>query len=176
MNRNVVLNRRILTEFDPLLHCVLKDAHVSPSMLYYEDFLQELRLKLLSFLDRFEGNPLGADRYAFTAYARKGLYWGVMDLLRKEKRQWHTPLEKEDVLDAGLMQVYQQSHLSIQLFEQEARRRLNRKELAVYYLLLESDYTMQEIADRLGCRRQTVHNIRQRIRQKLAPCKTFLSE
>src|SRR5699024_5031715 len=53
----------------------------------YEDFFQELQIKLVEIFYQFNGDPLGSDedRFKFTAYANNGLYWHTLNLLKQKE-------------------------------------------------------------------------------------------
>ena len=63
----------------------------------YDDFFQELQLKLVDLYTHFDGLPLEKeiDRYRFTSYAKTGLYWHGLNLLRKDSFNHYQSIENE---------------------------------------------------------------------------------
>lgn len=76
----------LLAQYTPLLHKVMKSLHLQSFDTQYEDYLQELRIKLIEIAKDFDGDPRDKDKYRFTNYAQRGLRWYLIDLLRKNKK------------------------------------------------------------------------------------------
>lgn len=53
----------------------MKSLYIYPSDNQYEDYLQELRIKLIKIAENFDGDPLVKDKYRFTNFAKRGLTW-----------------------------------------------------------------------------------------------------
>ena len=77
---------KLLIEFKPLIYKTLSRLRIHPHHMNFDDFFQELQIKLVEIYQGFEGDPLRveADRYKFTAYAGNGLYWRGIDLFKKK--------------------------------------------------------------------------------------------
>lgn len=161
----------LLQEFDPLVHHVLKRLNIKRYYMNYDDLCQELRIKLIEIIKRFDGNPKGQDKGRFITYARKGLYWHAISLLRKDKSG--TELDYDTAKLANQLQlshnpeVTWQSDLAIAEFYRQAKIILNPTEYQVFTLLNSQLYTMQEIADLMSLSRKTIYHYKLRIQKKL---------
>lgn len=180
MKFSTVKNRQILKEFDNLLHRVLRDAYLYPGHLDYEDYYQELCLKLLNLAENFEGNIFKEGRYPFVAYARRGLSWFVSDLRRRQSRT--QSLASQDIThlvdQVNRQQAYPHTYLHSQgqilSFIQTAENHLTPEEKSLFYYLIQDAYNNQELADIFSCSRQAIHQRRKKLRQKLAHLKNLL--
>ena len=170
-------NRLILQQFEALLHRILKDCYISLGHFEYEDYLQELKLKLLLLAQDFDGDVLGVDRFRFVAFARRGLTWYLIDLKRRQARLTVKTLEDINrvVEDTDNQSVGSLSQAHLVAFMNQARQRLDIEEVALFDLLCQDAYGIQELADIFQCSRQTIYQRRKRIAKKLADLKETLS-
>lgn len=115
----------------------MKSLYIYPSDNQYEDYLQELRIKLIKIAENFDGDPLVKDKYRFTKFAKRGLTWYLINLLRSDKKA------KEEVLllDITVMEgkyfvIYPVNadikELRIIEVEYNGRRLVNKKVLKTY--------------------------------------------
>ncbi|MDH6365642.1 RNA polymerase sigma factor (sigma-70 family) [Enterococcus sp. PF1-24] len=145
-----------LRHFDPLLHKVLASQHISVDHLFYDDYLQQLRIALWT---KLEQHSLEESSYLF-----RWLVWQLKDCQREnwqqlriqQKLNWQNPRRhysiEEDLLYATeflddlvpLLTVAERDFL---------RLRLRGK-------------TFQEIADALGKSRKTMYYYQKRIQEK----------
>lgn len=77
----------ILKKFEGIPRKVLARYSHKISRADYDDYLQELRLKLWFLVKKFDGDCLGEDKPRFISYATQGLQWKMIELLRKQSRE-----------------------------------------------------------------------------------------
>src|SRR5699024_768126 len=154
----------------------------------YDDLTQELQLHLLTIFESFQGDPLRseADRYKFTAYAGRGLYWHGLNLLRQNKLN---PLHISDneEMDCLVEQVgtsdkdemYQldeqvgtsnketQTNIYIEDFLKQAQDILSEKDYSLLLHIVEGKYTIDELAGLMGVSRDTIYQRKKKIQQRL---------
>lgn len=65
---------QLLVQFEPLLFKTLGRLNIRRVNADYDDFLQELRLKLLTISDKFDGDPYKEDVFRFLGFAKQSLY------------------------------------------------------------------------------------------------------
>lgn len=164
----------LLQRYDALIHRVLSDCYLSPQAIIYQDYYQELRLKLLSIAQDFTGDALGEDQYRFVAYARQGLRWFLLDLLRQQTP--HTNISWEDYLVEDSAALLQQEEMSdnVRAFYQAASYRLTEQEWCVFRLLAMGAYSRQEIAALLSLSTKTISVYKRKIKDKLSDLKELL--
>lgn len=169
---------RVLAQFERLIHRTLARAQVSQQHMFYEDYAQELRLKLLDIEVGFDGKALGADRIRFVGFAGRGLYWHLISLLRKEK----SVLPSENVaelLDYGTGKLVctapgEAASTGMLVFIEEARRLLSGDEFELFLLLCDGTWSMVELAEYYGVGRQTMYKRKERLAGKLEKLKGLL--
>lgn len=170
----------LLTEFTPLLHKTMQRLNIRVTHMDYDDFFQELQIKLIHVYQTFDGEPLrvSSDRYRFTAYAGKGLYWHGLNLIRKDNAvhthsldsdqlEWFTHKDEEPAAPL-------QSSLFIEDFLQQAKKRLSPKDHELFLYLLEDTYTIQQLANMLKVSRDTIYKRKQKIQERLHGVKECL--
>lgn len=166
---------QLLSQFEPLLFKTLGRLNIRRVNADYDDFLQELRLKLLTIADKFDGDPYKEDVVRFLGFAKQGLYRYTIDLLKKSK-------PKADVVGSDVSQLSELLHSDlvfginpeVQEFIGRASDVLSDKERRVFALLVEGGYTGQEMADELGVSRKTMNKYKKQIQEKLDPLKDIL--
>ncbi|PMC57910.1 hypothetical protein CJ205_07220, partial [Dolosicoccus paucivorans] len=82
----ITIQQDILTQYEPLVHHVLKRLSINPLSSDYDDFAQVARIALLHAAHHTKVNPLSKiekDRYQFISFARSRMLWAVTDELRK---------------------------------------------------------------------------------------------
>lgn len=169
---------RVLAQFEKLIHRTLARAQVSQQHMFYDDYAQELRLKLLEIERNFDGQALGADRIRFVAFAGRGLYWQLISLLRKEKRV--LPSENvADLLDYGAGELVctapgETASTGMLVFIEEARRILTGDEFELFLLLCDGTWSMVELAEYYGVGRQTMYKRKEKLARKLEKLKGLL--
>ncbi|AXY26224.1 hypothetical protein CL176_09555 [Suicoccus acidiformans] len=171
---------RLIQQFDDLIYRVMHDLQVDDRHLFYDDLTQELRLRLIDIAKQFEGNPFkGEDRYRFTAYARKGLRWYLLDRLRSYQCRQAISQEDLDRKEATLLasSTYspdQASQANLIAFFEEVKRRLNPEDTLLFWLLFDDSYTMSEIAELLGISRPTLYARKRNLQATLEDLKDLL--
>jgi len=170
----------LLKEFEPLIHKTIQRLNIKQNNADYEDFFQELRLQLIKIYCSFDGKPLVEDteRYKFTAYASRGLYWHCVNLLKKEyntsfqtiedgKIDWF--MQKDKTTKSNF-----ETNIHIEEFFRLAEQRLSKQDYKLLLYLAEEKYTEQELADLMNVSRSTIYQRKKRIKARLSGIKKCL--
>lgn len=171
-----------LNEFEPLIHKTLNSLNISQYQNDYEDFFQEFQIQLLKILHKFQSDSTDLDEinYKFVAYAKQGLYWHGLNLLRKKNQQPYQPIgidEQEWLVHSDISAAdFIKSTVEIEEFFDLAKERLSEKEYLFMMQLIEGKYTMQVIADAYGVSRMTIYNWKEKIQIKLQDIKDCLTD
>lgn len=173
---------KLLVEFKPLIYKTLNRLRVHPNHMNFDDFYQELQIKLVKIYKGFEGDPLHneVDRYKFTAYAGNGLYWRGIDLFKK--KSFSTLPIVEDVHLERMVDVEEErdklpeSELFLDDFSKQAKARLTEGEYLLFTYLAEGNYTITEIADLMEVSRGTIYSRRHNMQIKIQDLKHYLTE
>ncbi|XJS11039.1 sigma-70 family RNA polymerase sigma factor [Aerococcaceae bacterium WGS1372] len=152
----------LIKQYNRLIHKVLLACgqYGKPN---YEDYYQELSIKLIELADQFNGDPLDQDRYQFANYARKALTRYLIDFMRRER------LNKEDPTLTEYIFETEDAHSSTENLTtilNEISSRLNLSELNLVKGLV-SGITLKELANQLGVSRKTISKRRGQIQKKL---------
>lgn len=171
-----------LKTFKPLIHKVLNQLNIRQSHMNYEDYYQELQIKLIDILKFFKNDSLDLDEKncKFVAYAKQGLYWEGLDLLRKDNRRpkkasGSRPIEwledrKAVNFDSFDLNLYTEDFFRL------AKKRLSSKDFLLLLQLADGQYTMQELADEYGVVRDTIYQWKNRIQERLEDIKDCLKD
>lgn len=170
----------LLLQFEALIHKTMSRLNIPQNNMFYEDFTQELALELIEIYQTFEGEPLASDidRYKFTAYAGRGLYWQGLNLLRQDKLDtfYATDEEEMDWLQEqgeDAAEIFTTS-IYIEDFLKQAKVRLSTEDYQLLLHLMEGKYTMQELAELMGVSRDTIYQRRKKIQGRLKDLKECL--
>src|SRR5699024_7569844 len=136
----------------------------------YEDYYQELCIKLAEIAQEYEGDPLGDDRYQFTYYAKKGLSWHRIDLLKKDRHNEYEQSLSDFIFESEGVEA---SKENITAFMTEMVRRVNESELQLIKAYLDGN-TLQERAKQFKVSRKTISKRKKHIQEKLSDLKSFL--
>lgn len=170
----------LLLQFEALIHKTMSRLNIPQNNMFYEDFTQELALELVEIYQTFEGEPLASDidRYKFTAYAGRGLYWHGLNLLRQDKLDtfYATDEEEMDWLQEQGEDAAETLTTSIYIedFLKQAQVRLSAEDYQLLLYLMEGKYTMQELAELMGVSRDTIYQRRQKMQGRLKDLKECL--
>lgn len=167
----------LLKQFEPLLHKALHRLNIYQGHWHYDDYLQELRLKLLTIADHFDGKPLKGDGVRFAAYAGKGLYWHLVNLLRNPTLSQEISVEDITLLpaaDAMIVPLDEGSH-ALNAFIEGVKLRLTDEELVLFYILADGSYPVSEIAAHYGVARKTIYDRKRKLVAKLEELKYLLT-
>lgn len=168
---------RLLREFEALIHKTLADLNIRKCHGDYQDYAQELRLKLLDVAERFEGKPLGQDRYRFVAYAGRYLRWSLLDLLRQTERLPQLTLsEHQDLLADSTSLQGEACEAGAADFLQAAQASLSERDYQLTLALAEPDVSITDIARSFGVARKTIYAWKKRLAQRLKPLKGLLED
>lgn len=167
----------LLKQFEPLLHKTLHRLNIYQGHWHYDDYLQELRLKLLAIADGFDGKPLKGDGVRFAAYAGKGLYWHLVNLLRHPSLSQEVLMEDMTLLptaDAMMVPLEEGSH-TLSAFMEGVKERLAEEELVLFYILADGSYSISEIASQYGVARKTIYERKRKLVAKIEELKYLLT-
>ncbi len=170
----------LLRQFEALIHKTMSRLNIPQNNMFYEDFTQELSLELIEIYQNFEGEPLTSeiDRYKFTAYAGRGLYWHGLNLLRQEQLDtfYATDEEELDWLQEQGEDAPEPFATSVYIedFLKQAQVRLSTADYQLLLYLMEEKYTMQELAELIGVSRDTIYQRRKKIQGRLKDIKECL--
>lgn len=173
MDFHSLYKSRVLNQFEPLVHKTLARLFIHPRHVSYEDYAQELRLKLLEIESSFDGRALGEDRIRFVAFAGRGLYWYLVSLLRKEKQAVTVSF---DDIEAAVECVVplESSRLELVYFLEEVRRRLDEAEFELFQLLVDGEWTVTDIARFYDVSRKVIYRRKKKIVDKISDLKELL--
>ena len=187
MDHQYYYHEHLLRLFVPLVYKTLARCNIHSAHIHYDDYWQELRIKLLQIAQNFDGQPLtnDDDRYRFTAYAQRGLYWHLIDLIRRDQRDLARQETPED-LQAFLENLSEPENIHqappsiasmyITRFIEQARHHLSEEEYQLFLLLTTEVGTYTEIAEILGITRENLYKRRIQLRRKLRPLKYLLKK
>lgn len=168
MNFNIL--EELLNQFTPLVHKVLIEHGQKRNHKDYEDYYQELCIKLVEIAQEYEGDPLGDDRYRFTYYAKKGLSWHLIDLLKKDRHNEYEQSLSDFIFESEGVEA---SKENITAFMTEMVHRVTESELQLIKAFLDGN-TLQEIAKQFKVSRKTISKRKKHIQEKLSDLKSFL--
>lgn len=175
MRKSLVEKESVLLQFDPLVHKTLARMGIRSSHLFYEDYAQELRLKMLELYQKFDGNPVDTERYQFVAYASKGLYWYLLDILKKERPTVSlSAIDFETVLNASTHQAPYQSQVNLLAFMTSMQKHLTLEEQGLFWLLNDSSLTLKDIAQIYDISIPAIHKRKVKLQEKLSSLKNIL--
>ncbi|MBG9981874.1 sigma-70 family RNA polymerase sigma factor [Aerococcaceae bacterium DSM 111020] len=157
-------SHQLLTQFEPLIHHTVRRLGFTPIHAYYQDFCQECRLHLLTLSDQFDGQPLGADRYAFTAYAKRGLTWHLTNFLRSQHPDRELSLEEIEQTANQLTLATSESSYSLTKLLTDMEDQLPEESYALLTLLLSSDANTQELATLFQVSERTIRYRKNRLK------------
>lgn len=166
----------LLKQFEPLLHKTLHKLSIFQDHWFYEDYLQELRIKLLTIEEEFDGKPLKGDRIRFAAYAGKGLYWHLVNLLRTENQRKETFVEDISLMSdtEGMFAPLLEGNYALNSFIEGVKQRLDKEELALFYILADGSYEINEIAKNYGVSRKTIYERKKKMVSKIEGLKDII--
>ncbi|EFR31640.1 RNA polymerase sigma factor [Eremococcus coleocola] len=169
---------QLLANYQALIYKTLNRLGISKNHCYYDDYYQELSLKLLALADSFQGDPLGEDRFRFTAYVQKGLYWYLLDLLKARPLKHEIAVEEIMTVKESLAQPDSRmvSHHRLMAFYGAVDRHLDESDRQLFYLLADSSFSMTEIAELLGISRKTLYKRKAKLQDQLGSYKFLLKE
>lgn len=171
MHYNAIIQDQILRQFEPLIHYTLHRGGLRQSQATYEDYAQELRVRLLFLADDFGPSLLKAPgRYRFTAYAKQALFHRLVDLLRQNTQPTQptadlTIFEGEGYIDNN----------GANDFLSAAKAHLSAKDWAFMQQVIASD-NWSTLAKELGISRQALHKKRQKLSRQLAELRPILKD
>lgn len=157
----------------------MQRLNIQSTHLYYDDFFQEMQIKLLDLYSSFDGNPIEVleDRYRFAAYTSKGLYWHGLNLIRKEAPSSLSLFDNEQdeyIQIEDDSKSESTSSLYIEDFLRQAKNRLTKNEYILLLHLSEGKHSLMDIADLLSISRDTLYQRKKKIREKLDDLKECL--
>lgn len=163
---------QMIKQFEPLINKTLHKFKLYSTHIDYEDYAQELRIKLLEIGKSFDGKPLVKkdDRYRFIAYADNGLAWHLVNLLKKNKPVTAvSPEILEETLEDFLITPHYQVDAQLAEYASYAKQALDSQEYLLYLMLMDQSFTGEEMANLLGISRSTLYEWKKSIQIKLNP-------
>ncbi len=158
------LTHRILKQFEPLIHNVVHHRGFTPHHAYYHDFCQELRIHLLTLYDQFEGKPLGDDRYAFVAYAKRGLNWHLGKYLRNFHPERELSLTEIEDTAGQIPMTAGEADYSITKLLSDLEKNMEPELYDLLLCLTFENLSVNDIAERFGVNRRTISNRKKRLK------------
>ena len=181
MKQNSEYLEKLLIQFQALIHKTMNRLNLRQHDMDYDDLTQELQLHLLTIFESFQGDPLRseADRYKFTAYAGRGLYWHGLNLLRQNKMNPVHISDNEEmdwlIEQEGDSDKETQTNIYIEDFLKQAQGRLSEEDYSLLLHIVEGKYTMDELAGLMGVSRDTIYQRKKKIQQRLLNIKDCLT-
>lgn len=169
-----------LKQFEPLIYKTLHQFNIRPNDMDYDDYFQELQIKLISLLTIFKNDSgdLEEMNSKFVAYAGKGLYWCLLDLLRKKNESQLDAMDQhvlESLIDHGENEtVFEESNLFVQDFFELAKNTLSEKDYQFFLQLADGKKNKQELADEYGVSRPTIYHWQEKLSRRLMMIKDCL--
>lgn len=181
MNLSADIVNKLLEEFESLLYKTMHRLHITPNQSNYDDYFQELQIKLITIYQTFDGNPLSVieDRYRFTAYAGKGLYWHGLYLFRKDNSLLNevNTMEIAETLQNQEDNILEKnSELFISDFLNHAKNRLVEQDYLLLLYLVEGKRTVKEMARLMNVTRDTIYQRKNKIQEQLFNLKECLMD
>lgn len=161
----------LLEQFEPLIHHVLLARGVRQADSHYDDYAQELRLYLFKLANKFAGDPLGSDRYAFVAYAKRGLGWHLSRLIQQQITEAHASLP-----DAFFTSAESSAHSYDQLLRDlftDFYPTLPDSLQLLFDLLMAGETSSNQLQETLQCSRRTLYYRKSRLKELM---KAWLSQ
>ena len=175
----ITIQQDILTQYEPLVHHVLKRLSINPLSSDYDDFAQVARIALLHAAHHTKVNPLSKiekDRYQFISFARSRMLWAVTDELRKLGNYQ----DKETTVETFPIEPSPQAALEEALDWNDQWRellpQLTKDQLALLYLLLDDSLTHKDRAESLGISRKTYYKRKTQLAKELTVLKNLFKE
>lgn len=171
-----------LKQFRPLIYKTLSRLNIFSRQMDYEDYFQELQIKLIDLLAHFKNDSGDWEEMnaKFIAYAGQGLYWYGLDLIRNKSKNSLKTMEAsslEIVLDGDYQSIDDlESSLFTEDFLRLAKRRLSVRDFDFLLRLIKSQSTMQELADDYGVARDTLYQWKKRLRMRLVDIKDCIQD
>lgn len=158
-----MFNQEKLVEmYSSVIHHTLHRHGVFTHHQNYDDYFNELYIKLLDLAGKFQGDALDdAERGHFVAYAKAGLERQLWQLLKHERqRRREIPLENLFFHQSG---DEVESELTRIDFLANARRVLEKEEYDFLLVIVDDYWTVSDKAKMLGISRKTYYQKRSRI-------------
>ncbi|WP_054656100.1 sigma-70 family RNA polymerase sigma factor [Lentilactobacillus kisonensis] len=157
-------------DHEKVVYGALKKLHINRSNPFYEDMVQE---GMIAFVEKYmKAACLEKGPENLLVYIYQGVYWKLLDYLRKQltvnQHVQGLAGDKDDPL-AELPDLKQTvADYELNAFSSELRRELTPNEAQYLTLALDYGYNLTEIAKPCNVSRQTVHNWRKGIQRKVA--------
>jgi len=182
MNFDSISSEDLLREFEPLIHKTLSRLNIKQNHVDYEDFFQEMQIQLIEIFHKFagDGGDFEAERFKFTSYAGKGLYWHGINLLHKEEANVDPLMEMDHEQLDWFIQIDEKvkdglsSSFFIEDFLKQAKEKLSKQDFLLLLYIIEDNNTAQELADIMNVSRDTIYRRKKKIQTKLQDIKECL--
>lgn len=170
-----------INSFQPLVYKTLSRLNISQANPDFEDCVQELTVHLLKLRELFHEDIFKSDknRFKFTAYAAKGLYWFGLNLIRYSNKEYSYASTAEDIeyfSEKYNNEIKSTTKLHIKDFFIQAKKRLSEEDYQLLIYISEGVYTSTEIAKLLNVSRSTVYDRKYKIQARLEDLRDYLSD
>lgn len=180
MDLKSINSSKILIQFKPLVYKTLQRLHIMPQHMNYDDYFQELQIKLLDIYQSFDGDPLNIDedRYKFTAFAGRGLYWRGIDLFKQ--RSFNTlPILDDEHLTRQMDETSEEvdeaeSNIFLEEYYSFAKKRLSDSEYELFKYLASQEFTVTQISKFMKVSRNSIYKKKKLIQGKIYDLKNEL--
>lgn len=154
----------LMVKYERLIHYVLNNSSIYQDRDEYDDFAQELRMKLIVLAESSVYDPFTQDG-PFTAYAKRELRYKLVALLRKQNRQTALdPIAWDDkVEDAHVIPCHDEARIIDKLAIMDIKKKLDARNREILRLQYEEGYTVKEIAEHLNISRAAISRRRRKI-------------
>lgn len=170
-----------LKQFKPLIHKSLNRLSIYSNNMDYEDYYQELQMKLMEILKVFKNDSLDLEEKnaKFIAYAGQGLYWHGLDLIKNRRSNSLKTMEAtslEYLVDGEkFADFYSEKSLEMEEFFHLAEKRLSLTDFDFLVQLADGQRSMEELARQYGVSRTTLYQWKKRIKFRLEAIKDCLT-
>lgn len=170
-----------INSFQPLVYKTLSRLNILQSNPDFEDYVQELTIHLLTLRASFHEEIFISDenRFKFTAYAAKGLYWFGLNLIRNSNKEYGYASTEDDIEHFWQKQNNEMksiSKLHIEDFFAQAKKRLSVEDYRLLLYISDGGYTSSEIAILMEVSRSTVYDRIHKIQLRLEGLQECLVE
>lgn len=175
-----------LIKYKPLIFKTLHRLNIKQNHMDYDDYYQELLLHLLKIRNKFIASKKYADKddknrqSLFIAYAKRGLYWHGVNMIKKNQTLVFNSTEDEELEWLSLTDTPSSSQLHenicLEDFFLQARKRLTDEDYKLLLYLSDGRYSNREIAVRMQVSLSVIYTRKEKIQKRLEGIKECLKD